>query len=172
MNTTATLLPVPVPALEVAPMMPERVNALLRGVVGKIIGCRLFHHVHSLPVRSLAMGTFAAPDGAIPALDGANTEPIQAKSAFPDDELPIGHNRRTPEGAYAYTRELARRTIMAVQLDAGTIDAAIYIISRRYKLGTYLRKLWKGEVAVPRLDKVLRLEDAHRDAMRSVRDRF
>jgi len=48
MNTTATLLPVPVPALEVVPMMPERVNALLRGVLGKIIGCRLFHHVRRL----------------------------------------------------------------------------------------------------------------------------
>jgi hypothetical protein len=115
------------------------------------------------------MGVFAAPIR-------AEAAPIRAKAdgfrAFAGHELAIGHDLSSPKGARAYAEHLARETVMAAQADAGTKDAAIHGTARRYKLGSFLRKLWKGEPCALHLDKIIRLERAHADAVRSIRERF
>lgn len=111
------------------------------------------------------MSKFPAPTRADPASVNATHAPQQG-------ELEIKFNTETDRGAYAYAQEMAKQTIMAMQVDCRTVDAAIYVTARRYKLGSFLKKLWKDEPAVPRYDRIKRLERAHRDALRCLRERF
>lgn len=111
------------------------------------------------------MGILEAPTGAVSTLNSAGHVSKQGEFTF-------GFDTTTERGAYAYAQELAKRTVMATQVDCRTVDAAIYITSRRYKLGSFVKKLWKGEAAVPRYDKIKRLELAHHDAVRSMKERF
>lgn len=120
-----------------------------------------------------SMGIFAAPIGTNPAPIRAQAAPAGAiPRAFPSDELALGHDLSSPKGARAYCEALVARTVMAAQADAGTKDAAIHSIARRYRLGSFVRKLWKGEACSLHLDKVIRLQRAHDDAVRSLRERF
>jgi hypothetical protein len=61
---------------------------------------------------------------------------------------------------------------MATQVDAGTKGAATYVLSKRYKLGSFITKLLKGEPVVIRADRLVRLERAHADAIRALRGRL
>lgn len=107
------------------------------------------------------MHTLSVPDGAVSA-------PIGSKRVPERPELALGYDLTTEEGVLRYARELARRTIMATQMDARTIDASIQSVSVRYRLKSFLRKLWKNERVVIRAYLLFRLERAHQEAMRSL----
>lgn len=158
--------PVPASGLGIAPLMPTRVNASrkLGFIPEPIRGCRIFH-VLRVTFWSFVMRTSSVPNGDISAPPRAIQEPEQG-------EIDFGRDTETEAGAYSYAQELAKRTVMATQMDCRTVDAAIYTISRRYRLGSFVRKLWKSEPAVPRYDRVRRLERAYKDAMRSVQERL
>lgn len=114
--------------------------------------------------------------GKNPALNGAKTALIRAglanyrtktvaARAHRADELALGYDLSTEPGARAYCRELARRTVMRLQAELLTKEAAIHATARRYRLGSFIRKLWKDEPCACTLDKVVRLERAHDAAM-------
>lgn len=139
------------------------------GFIARVIGeCRVFEffkHASSVTSKEVQVRFSQAPDRA----DMAQS---RAKTAYDPVGLPVGFDDTTEKGALAYAQELARKTVMATQVDCRTVDAAIYSISRRYKLNSFVRKLWKGEPVVIRLHLIRRLERTYIDAMRTVRDRF
>lgn len=114
--------------------------------------------------------------GLLTGRNGAEMARIGAEAAssrgFGAGELALGHDLSSPRGARAYAEHLARQTVLAAQADAGTKEAAIHGTARRYRLGSFLRKLWKGEPCALHLDKMIRLQRAHDDAVRTVRERF
>lgn len=111
------------------------------------------------------MGVLTAPKGAFCAPEGAERAPKQA-------ELALSYDLTTEIGSINYARELARRTVMATQQDARTVDAAIFSITARYQFRSFIKKLWKGERVVIRAHLLNRLERAHDDAMRSLERRW
>lgn len=123
------------------------------------------------PCFSDLMQEMAAPIGADAARISAGRRSDAARG-FTAGELALGHDLSSPRGARAYADMLVERAVMATQMDAGTLEAAIHSLSRRYRLGSFIRKLWKGEACSLHLDKIVRLERAHDDALRALRNRL
>ena len=70
-----------------------------------------------------------------------------------DDEL-------TPEGSLRSARHKAVDLVMLELPEAGTKEAAIYSLARRYRLGPWLKRLWRGDRVTVHLYLYLRLERA------------
>ncbi len=147
-----------------------RVGQLNRWIMEtqQIIECRIFqfvNHVHSLSVRSLAMGIFAGPERTFIGQDGP--EPVLTA-----EKLKLGYDRRTEQGMYEYARRLCVRTVMALQVRYKTKDGAIQSITREYRLGSFITKLWKGQNVVIKGHKLECLKSAHDRAVRDVQGDF
>lgn len=100
------------------------------------------------------------------------TVPDSAATGQDRPELAISYDLSTEAGCRAYARELVVRAVMATQMETRTKEAAIYSLERRYKLGSFIRKLWKDQPVVIRADRLVRLERAHSDAIRALKGRL
>lgn len=63
----------------------------------------------------------------------------------------------TPEGAKNAAREVAAQTVKLARVDAKTQEVAIQEISRRHRLGSFIKKLLADEAVSIHLDKYGRL---------------
>lgn len=69
---------------------------------------------------------------------------------------------------YEYARRLAVRTVMALQIRYKTKEGSIDAITREYKLGSFITKLWKGQRVVIKAHKLECLKSAHDRAIREI----
>lgn len=87
-------------------------------------------------------------------------------------EFVLNQDLTSPDGAQVHCRELARRAVDLTVVRAKTKDAAIFSLSRRYRFGSWLGKLHRGQKVTLHLHLYERLcravEDAARELERQV----
>ena len=83
-------------------------------------------------------------------------------------KLKLGYSTKTEKGMYEYAHQLCARTVMALQVRYRTKEGAIDSITREYRLGSFITKLWKRQRVVIKAHKLECLESAHDRAIREL----
>jgi hypothetical protein len=69
----------------------------------------------------------------------------------------IEEDLREEDGAYRHARRMAQRVVSLEQVDAKTKEAAIDVLTRRGRFGSWLLKLYRGETVKIHLHFYIRL---------------